>query len=495
MKCRVRLSLLAGLAALLAFASFAPAPPPFPRPRPPVFRPPVVRPPVIQPRVFQPRPQPHVQVPNPWAPRVRPADLARQSIQRTLPTHPHLALNALRRDRAILDQQVRVILTWQAVKTLSNDVQRTITPRVALDKVRQARQGQNRLDEGAEQVLQALEVQLSERLLREALDAIVKLAQRKQWPEAGGKAEALLQQGPLPASVKPPLTEVVRVGKQIDSLNALDSALASARQGRHTQAVLLLGRVPPGTVPADLRAPLENLRGLEELLGVAGDNWLKTPDVARIKLNVAVLREVSGDADLAARALQDLAARAFLEGYPDAAAALFPDAGSPRHAADLVRDLNVLARGEGEVQTWAARRLVSRGGQDRLPPALRPLLPRERKGAWSSRLRPSATGETAPLEKAADLEKTLREQVAAGAGNQRKTTEAQADQVLASVRSVHQDLVRQDQDDEKLFEELRKALNRPLLAGEQALARQLRRQGKTADAIRAALTSINLAAR
>jgi hypothetical protein len=368
-----------------------------------------------------------------------------------------------------------------------------------LQEVRQARgNGKERIDDQAEQILEALEARLAQRILMALLKEISDLAGKTRWVEIGQKAQQHLQQQQPPPEGRKALEGLVQVGKQFDGLAHLQTALDNAEKGRRAEAATLFGRADlllqnPLRV-VDSRS-LKTLRNAEELLAVSGARWQRPPDVGRLKTIAANLRGALGDEAGASLLLQDLAMKSFLDGFAGEAVALLPDKPSGKHAAALLRDLKTLTQGEGRVSTWPAKQALAGGAKAGPPPGLRQLLPADQGKGWQEGIRQANPAEPVAVDRVAAVEKTLRGQVTEQAGKQRKQVDGQASKAMQTVRLLQQNLVQQDKDDEKVLAELEKTLQRKLVPAERVLVRQMRRQGKKAEDIRAALAGMKLAAK
>jgi hypothetical protein len=406
----------------------------------------------------------------------------------------------LRRERTVLAAAERAALARAAAVALALRVHRTRRPAADLAMVRQARgNGRDRLDENAEQILEAVEARLTERVLDENLAAIVQLGSARRWSQAGQLARGQINQGSLAAETRQALLDFAEICDRVDALDQLDKALQAAAKGRREEAATLLAKLPLDRLPVRLRPRVASLRYLTELLQACpATRWTRAPDAARLRQLVGDLREparsvfpeTSRDTALAGLLLQDLAVKAFLDGYAEQALALYPALASPRQAGRLLGDLKTLAQGKGEVMTWPGRAALL--GREDPPPALEPLV-EGRGNGWRAGLRAAEPAGSAPLEKVAGLEKPWRDELAMASANRRPGTDRKAEQALQRVRQRHEALRERNRQEEKLMAELEKRWQRPLVPAERVLVRQLARKGKTTEEIDAAVGPMKLA--
>jgi hypothetical protein len=405
-----------------------------------------------------------------------------------------MALIMLRNERSVLAAAEQAVLARDAATALALRSRNTPNPQAVLQEVRQARgNGRDRIDENAERILEALEARLAQRVLIALLKEVAGLAAKERWAEIAQKAQQHIQQQRPAPEARKVMEELVRVGNQLGALATLQTALDSAAAGRRAEAASLLRAIPVKHLRVDVRS-LNTLREGSKLLSLTDQPWKQAPNVADLKLTVANLDQALGEKALGGLILQDLAMKAFLEGFSSEAVSLLPDNSSAKHAAELLRDMNTLVQGEGTVSTWPAKQALARADRPGPPPGLEQLIP-EKAQEWRKGIRQASPGAPCPLDKVVAADKAMREKVAASAGQQRQQMSVPAAKAVQSAGLLRQKLVQQDKDDEQLIADFEKPLQRKLGAAERLIVRQMRRQGKKADDIRASLAAMKLAAK
>lgn len=519
---------VAAMALVLATADLAFAPPPVFRPAPPPnpgFRPAPVNP-GVRPGVGA-----HPQPIHPGMPGYRPGQVnpghfgpSPGTVQSQVGTfiqrgQPAQALRALGQEGHLLPNFARVELARKAVNELVLRVAAAKNPLTSLPEVRQARADVRNFDAHSERTLAALQARLEHQELGQTLTAVHELGQKSQWSQAGNQAQLKLQEPNLPTAVAKSFSEIARVGRQVQTLDQLHNALNTAGPNRPKETSAALSQLDAANLPASLRQGVTGLRGLAELRLIAEGRWPNGPDLPRIKQSLADFHAQAADSNLVARLQQDLAVRAFLEGFPGEARSLLPANGPPEHAANLLRDMRALVLGEGQVGTWPAERALDAGAgapkqptPPAPPPGLRSLIPEGEQQGWRPPVRESAlagltpvepgtkptqnpappAGEAgragpAPLTDAIRLEIPWRTQLTMSIQKQTELAQQQGLLALQLVQQAQKQHQQEDEEDGKLLAEVAALLGRQLTPVERALAWQLRRQGKNAAQIAAEL--------
>jgi hypothetical protein len=539
MKGNYRIALAAAALAILAVAGPAPVPPPefvprppVVRPRPPVFepRPPLVepRPPVFEPRPpgFEPRPlgfEPHAPGFEPhqpgfepnqpvFRPRPNPVEV-RVEVEGVTRTEPGRAIEILGGTRGqVLPPSERVALTRQAVDQLAVKVETHGNALKSLEEVRTAVRQSEGIDPEFKQTLKLLEPVAERRVLADSAKEIRVLSKDGRWAEAARQARECLKQIPATegspkgpqvqarAEVREALSEIATVGERAGALDRLGQALQTAGREQPAETVASLQGFTGKTLPADLRGPVEGLRGLSQLRDAAGADAGRPPDVAAIKNGaadferaIAALPGGKADPTLVKQVQQDLAVKAFLDGHPAEARSLLPADGPAEHAANLLRDMKAIGLGEGKVTTWPAERALTpepgKGGDGaRGPPrGMEPLIPEGAREGWRPPARESAKADLPPIEKAAQLGKALQSDAETGLKAECATLDQDARKAGERMQAADLSLRSAEAADNRRFAEIGEKLGRELKPGERAHVRLLVSQDKTNGQILAAL--------
>jgi hypothetical protein len=499
MKAHYRIVLGAVAAVLLAAGTALPQPRPVPRPMPrpaphPDFMPRPTPHPDFMPRSgITPGLTPHLE----FTPRPNPVEV-RVEVQNVLKTQPTQAIEILGGVRGqALSRTEQVTLARQAVNQLAVRVEAPADVRTVLDEVRVAGLRAQGIDPVVTRSLKSLEHVAERRVLTDGVKEVLALGEGGKWADAGARAREWLQHLPQPepeaqakapevqarAEVRDALNEAVRVAGRAEALGRLEQVLQAAKPREALQ------RVSVKDLPANLQDSVSGLRGLAELREAAVARWEKPPDVARIKQSAAdFARGLAGmpEARIDLReVLQDLAVKAFLDGYPAEAKALLPTDGPAEHAVNLLRDLKALALGEGRVGTWPAERALTpepgQGGDGTRgpPPGMRPLIPEGAREGWRPPLRESAKADLPPLEKAAQLEKALQANAEAGLKDARSDIEGQAQKAQQRLQTADSHIRQKEAEDKQRFTQIEEQLGRKLTASERAHVSHLAAQNKT----------------
>jgi hypothetical protein len=234
------------------------------------------------------------------------------------------------------------------------------------------------------------------------------------------------------------------------------------------------------------------------------------PDVGAIKQTIAELNKVNTDKLLGDRILLDLSARAFADGYASEALQLLPsdEPGSkmqPKYAA-LLRDLTVMALGEGSVHTETARHAIGdpqTGGKTvRGPPpeGLRILIPEGNIESWRPAIGDSVLEDLSPLqEDLGQTEVALRARAKVEFTKETDFVEREKVKVMVQVLNRDPPYVPMPADDKKkdiedldqFIAEVEARLGRTLSAAERASARDWRRANQSIFQIMARLGQAN----
>jgi hypothetical protein len=339
-----------------------------------------------------------------------------------------------------------------------------------------------------------------EALAKLAVEERANLAQRlrgvSELLERGdiGEASALARQPStwqhleVPEVIQKGLARPEQLDAQSQALRQLEAAFPA---GQAREVPSLLGAVRVERLPSELQVPVRGLRGLNQLQAEASRPWLPTTDVASIRSHLADLEAAGGSPTWVREVQQDLAAKAFLDGYPAAARQLLPADGPPAHARALLRDLkNVLAGGD-EVSSGPARQALTPpagqgGGSGKPPPGVKALLPEEPSDGWRPPVRESALAGLEPLAGTEQEEAaTLRARVTAGMQYERLRTNLAGIEVGSHLAAMHRALgssgIDRDRDEkDKELERVEAALERKLSPAERILAGHLQSRGKSA---------------
>jgi hypothetical protein len=309
-----------------------------------------------------------------WPQPVDPLQTIRGEIENDLKEgNPHRALDNLRVKGASLPPAEQNSLARQATKNLLGKVDEWgAIP--SFERVQLARLNARRLDPTVEFVLKCLEEDLEQRRLLESLKQLADWENSKEKVALiGPGAQLVLQKQKIPENIRKALKNLAEKFNQNQAAEALEQVVKDP-----TKSATLLGELSLDFLPENLRKLASGLKGVSGLLALRDTEerwwqWREPPDVSALKQAIADLKAGSGDSELAQRALQDLALKACLEGFPaEGKALLDASPGSPEHAAQLLADLRTLVLAEGKVKTWPAQRVLQdleRSPQGKSPPA------------------------------------------------------------------------------------------------------------------------------
>lgn len=402
---------------------FQPRPPirrPLPAPRP-IQRPPVPRPPLPTPRGL---------------PR---SNFFKESIP-LIHRNPSLAvarLNRLKPGQALTHAEHKVLFTL-SLNNLgalehsrsSGALSAVIWP--AIMRTRMPGPDQNgmvpELSVVHKEQMTAIRLRLEEQVVREGVARITKLGEQKQWSAALRAAQDWLARDreffEIPFQPRSRQhTELRQVLIELGKLHdRFEQAGRLVSEWRPNEPATWPGFSTKNekALPAQHGRALKGLIAFEQLRQSATGKAKTSPDVAGLKQHVQDFRAAlenlpkGGGRELAFRIQQELAVKAFLEGHVAAARALWPAAGSPEHAQNLLRDMRALATGGGEVTTPPGQGAVpagpSKGGKPPVPPVgLSPLLPDGPGDGWKPPARGSLRTGLPPLVEAAREADTLRD--------------------------------------------------------------------------------------
>jgi hypothetical protein len=449
---------------------------------------------------------------TPIMPQRSPAEVT-AGIRRAIDTSPRNAFNLLRNpETRILGEAARLTLGREALQKLALKVETGGNATNNLTEVRAARRSANDLPAELRTGLDRLTAQAERVLLSEGIREVSVRAERGNWGEATRKANDWLGRLSKPeladagretaefkarwSETRDTLKEVADVGKRLDSLNRIETALKT-KEAQPGERARKLDAIDTSGLPPRLKQQVEGLRGLAEVKARANEKWTRAPNVAEIKDSVARmergLSEVPGrDATLGDRLLQDLAVKAFLEGHPAEYFKLRPEEGPAEHAANLLRDLKALALGEGKVETWAGGSALpaepGKGpGSPRAPPGLEPLIPEGAREGWRPPVKESAAADLPALEKAVELGATLEANAEAGIQPERKALQTKGDGARQKLDGVYQRIIAPELAERRQFSELETQLDRSLRPLERVQVRTLLAQNQSPQQIVATL--------
>jgi hypothetical protein len=438
------------------------------------------------------------------------------TVRRAIDTNPRSAFEILRQpETRIIGEASRLLLGREAVQKLSLKVETGGNATANLAEVRTARKHAAELPAEIRTSLDRLSAQAERTLLAEAVTEVAVRAERGKWGEATGKAKdwlGRLSEARLPeeslataefrarrTEMREAFNEAVDVGKRLDSLDRLQSALKTADGKNAEQTARKLGELDASSLNPRLKQQMEALRGLAELKAQAEQTWRETPKVSEIKDSVARLQrglqELSGvDGTLCQKVLQELAVKAFLEGHAPEYFKLMPAEGPAEHAGNLLRDLKALALGEGKVETSPGSHALpvvqGKGpGSPRAPPGLEPLMPEGARDSWRPPVRETAKADLPPLEKAAALGKELQAKAEAGINPERAALQNKALAAKEKLNGVYQRIIAPEQAERRQFAEFEAVLDRGLRPIERVQVRELLARKQTPPQILAALKS------
>jgi hypothetical protein len=396
----------------------------------------------------------------------------RQVIETKLTTDPLAGLTELAKNHQLWSSVQATRLGEAAVEQIRRESATTTDPLGFLDQVRYTRSSvesawrTTRNSVAAE--LLGLETRLEARCLALGLSQAAALAELGDWAVAAkvsNKYRVSLYQS---TDGRKALEAFSSVAGELEAVTRLETALALPG----AEGIKALAAVPTDNLSEGLRKPLHGLRGVAHLQERLARRWdvateVKSPSqfrrlrqsaqtpsvVEQLGRDAADLRTATGDDALAARALRELAAQAFLDGDPGRARELLrqeeslgqlgsrpaPDAAQ---AAAMLRDMKALVLGEGSVSTEPARRALTprpdEGGDgNRGPPAgVRFLIPEGEREGWRPPVAESALGGLPPLREAlaAHIE-PLRRAAETHAKTERAKAEHHKTTALATARA------------------------------------------------------------
>jgi hypothetical protein len=378
-------------------------------------------------------------------------------------------------------------------------------PTSNLAEVRSVRRTANELPAEVRTGLERLSAQVERRLLSEGIREVMVRADRGKWSEVAQKARDWLDRlsdARLPdqaletaefrarrLETREALNEVVDVGKHLDAVDRFEAALKNQGGQKPAETARGLAGIDASGMNPRLKQQLGALRGLAELKAQAGQRWTRTPNVAEVKDSVArlelgLLELPNGDAALGQKLLQDMAVKAFLEGYPAEYHKLIPHEGPAEHAGKLLRDLKALVLGEGKVETWPAGSALAAEpgagpGSPRAPPGLEPLIPEGAREGWRPPVKETAKADLPPLEKAAEQGDALRTKAEARIAPERKALQGKAEGARVKLDGVYQRVIAPELAERKQFAELEAQLDRTLRAAERVRVRTLLAQHRS----------------
>jgi hypothetical protein len=424
---------------------------------------------------------------NPFEP-VPPRVLVRAEVEGLVRTRPADVFGRLGEHAGLLDPAEQASLARAAGTRLAIQVEVDGKPVDVLAQVRGVRAGAG-TDPEVRASLDAVLHLAEGRVAADALAEVGRQIQGGRWQQAGAQARECLGRLGDEALPEPvareagALREVAGVARRSDALEGLRAGLGAEDR---------LPQVDVGSLPKELRGVAEGLRGLAALRTEAGRP--AGVDVSRVKTAVGQLEAglevvTGGDRTLAKQVRQDFAVRAFLEGRPGDFRELWPTDGPAEHAAALLRDMKALTLGGGEVATWPAERALpgapGRGGDSARgpPPGLRPLIPEGSREAWRPPVRGSAREGLPPLEKAAEVGKALRAQAEKGLDAAQGDLHAERLGAQQKVEVAALGVREREAADRRLFTGLEAKLGHPLAPAERAHARYLAALHSTNDQI------------
>jgi hypothetical protein len=539
----VAVLLIAGALALGQFRPVQPYRPPVPyepfptltpwrvqpfRPLPPweLYQPPRPFVPPVTGTGFRPPPvtgwQPHIDVgvrpPPVRIPLSLPLGPHEPEIRSHLQTNPLGVLQLVRKaDDFIIPADRWPILVQRSLDGLASQVERGIDPWGTLPGVRQVRQLQDhRLNDEARARLTVLQAQLERQTLRQGVREVDALGPR-QWRDAAAQAADWLKRDAAvfqPEQAQAPKERVeARKGFQVvadlardgaatkrnEHLGHFEALLQASGRDRPAETLQAARRIALAELPDDLAKAARNFTALAEVQQALAEPWKAAPDVARLRTSVAELEPILSGADgdpkgevLRQQLQQELALKAFLEGHVKEARALLPVGGSPEHAARLLRDMQALLEGKGEVTTEPARRVAPAppgqgDGARAPPPGLKPLLPEGPADGWRPTVRERAAADLPPLEQAGRRAQSARKSVAERVEKEYEAVARQTAPAFLPLTQLRQKLDKEDEQEQKKLAELKRLLKEPPGEADLIEARHLLREGKESVEVVAAL--------
>jgi hypothetical protein len=248
--------------------------------------------------------------------------------------------------------------------------------------------------------------------------------------------------------VQEALAGMVQSGLERAALSALQEGLSAD----HLESVAV------ANLPPRLHDSVQGLRGLKTVRELAGESRLNAREVSTLKQNLDAFTKSlrllpDADATLAAKILQDLAIRHFLEGHTAEYRALMPVDGPADHAARLLRDMKALTLGKGEIATTPARQALSGKGND-IPAGIRSLLPEDARKKWHAPTRGNTTADLSPLAKAVQVGEKLRLQIETDLKKERITQEERARRAYQRLETTQRHLQEREEADGKRLAEM-----------------------------------------
>jgi hypothetical protein len=375
---------------------------------------------------------------------------------------------------------LNLAITRTRILDLGGQLTKTRDPRLLLPELSQARATVIHMDPYVARVALALETQAHRRIHTQTLTSVTVLANAGRWQEARIQAQEELRRQGAPKRGQMALQVIDQLGEQFDALQQLEAILATAEQQGPAELAQALARLNLDRLPVSVRGHVRGLRALAELQVRMAAVWDRPPEAAVLRTYAADLLAATGNRDVAEGVLQDLALKAWLNGYPREAGALLPQDGPAQGAAQMLRDLKALALGKGEAASFPARQALAVGGG---PPAgVRALIPEKEVADWQVRAQ-APPPEPPPLVQAARLLPELRRQAQAAMALHRQALQEKAQAALKRVQQVQQQLVQADDADALLVAAVEAQLERDLVPAERALAAQGRREGQELNRI------------
>jgi hypothetical protein len=274
-----------------------------------------------------------------------------------------------------LPESIRIRVAREAVHGLGIRIEKIPNFRNALAEVQNARRLSNVSDPHVNESLKVLEARLEHRSrvqdLKDTLKRVQHLGETGEWPRVAERAKEALQKGEATDRLRPALEEIGKLGETEAVLQRVQSALQSPARDRPAQAVRAWREVKTERLSAPLREAARGLRAVAELRDALERPWASTPNVEGLSKSLADFQTVSGNKELTARIGQELAVKAFLEGFCQEARSLLPKDGPSDHARNLLRDMKALALGEGNkgnVRTDPAEQALATGTENGQPP-------------------------------------------------------------------------------------------------------------------------------
>jgi hypothetical protein len=382
----------------------------------------------------------------------------------------------------VLPPAERTALAAKAVSRLASDVESARDVRAVHAEVRTAREGAAGFGPEVQGGLEVVARLAERRVLAEGVREVLELVKDGKRADVRAKAEEWLHEVPA-VGAEGAEAETLRVRardafKELSGVGRLQEALDRLAEGIPAEG--RLQAVDVGSLPEALQAAVRGLRGLAVLraeAGKAGSMDAAGARTAAREFEAALKGVPAADPTLAKQVLQDLAAKAFLEGRPDEFRALWPADGPAEHAADLLRDMKALALGEGKVSTWPAERALTpepgKGGDNpRGPPkGVEPLVPEASRQGWRPPVLDSAG--LPPLEQAAEAGKALKAQADANLKGEKAALDGKWTRAQERLTEADAAIRQQEAAEDKRLKEVEAELKRPLKPEERGKVRYL----------------------